>query len=360
MGRAWPYFKEGLDTVNYNHLNVKRLLQGSEYDKDSPRELLQYAVGALLYAPADHKSAGRDICQRRYEALNSVVFCLEDSILDENLENAKTALVQSIIGIYETWIGGKLDIKDIPLIFIRIRSAAQLLEIAERLGNALSVLSGFVLPKFDSSNMEDYRRAMLALNQGAKSKLYCMPILESGRVMEKKSRMAELYAVKEVLDSMREYVLNVRVGGNDFSNKFGIRRGRDDSIYDIAVVQDVLGDIMNLFGREYVVSAPVWEYFGDTSDERWQRGLKRELSLDRLNGFVGKTAIHPSQLTVIQKAYVVSREDYEDALSVLSWKSTTQGVLKGEGSMRMNELKIHGVWAKKIMALASIYGVEEA
>jgi hypothetical protein len=48
-----------------------------------------------------------------------------------------------------------------------------------------------------------------------------------------------------------------------------------DDIYDIGVVRSVLNDIMNVFGKNYIVSGPVWEYFenkDDLQDTRWSDG----------------------------------------------------------------------------------------
>ena len=87
---------------------------------------------------------------------------------------------------------------------------------------------------------------------------------------------------------MKRFVLNVRVGGNDFCNEFAARRHYDQMIYDIIPISQLLGDILTVFAREYVVSGPVWEFFSSDNEE-WKTGLKRELSLDKLNGFVGKT-----------------------------------------------------------------------
>ena len=79
----------------------------------------------------------------------------------------------------------------------------------------------------------------------------------------------------------------------------------------------------------------------------------------RINGFIGKTAIHPSQLPIIYESLKVSRADYEDAMKILGWDKGPLGVAKSEGGNRMNEVKVHGKWAKKISILADIYGIKE-
>ena len=84
--------------------------------------------------------------------------------------------------------------------------------------------------------------------------------------------------------------------------------------------------------------------------------MKKELNLDRLNGFIGKSAIHPSQLPYIFDSLKVDKSDLNDAEQILNWASDTHGVAKS--SSRMNELKCHYNWAERIKILSEIYGVK--
>ena len=118
-------------------------------------------------------------------------------------------------------------------------------------------------------------------------------------------------------------------------------------------------DILNVFSIDYVVSGPVWEYFDDGKSVAWLEGLVRELEMDRINGFIGKTAIHPSQLPYIYDSLKVVRADYEDARQILRWDVEKLGVVKSANGSRMNEVKTHRRWAERIMILGDIYGVKE-
>ena len=55
---------------------------------------------------------------------------------------------------------------------------------------------------------------------------------------------------------------------------------------------------------------------GDELDEDIINYVKKELNLDIQNGFHGKTVIHPSQIDIVNKAYIVRYEDYQDAKKV--------------------------------------------
>ena len=82
------------------------------------------------------------------------------------------------------------------------------------------------------------------------------------------------------------------------------------------------------------------------------------MRLDKLNGFVGKTVIHPNQIPVVNEVLKVSKKDYQDALSILGWNQTNiLQVSKSVDGERMNEIKTHGNWALKMIILAEIYGL---
>ena len=79
--------------------------------------------------------------------------------------------------------------------------------------------------------------------------------------------------------------------------------------------------------------------------------------LDKLNGFIGKTCIHPSQLKYVQESNIVTYEQYKDATAILGMADGLIGVKKGYNNNKMNEVKTHSTWAKKIIGLAEVYGV---
>ncbi len=186
-----------------------------------------------------------------------------------------------------------------------------------------------------------------------------MPILESPAIIHLQHRSSILYDLKEKLDSVEPYVLNIRVGGNDLCHMFGFRRHDNESIHSIRPVADIFSDIITVFGMDYVVSGPVWEYYGSAG---WDTGLSKELSEDRLCGFTGKTVIHPKQIAPVNSAYQVPRADMEDAKAILNWNTDkASGTLVAGSSQgeRMNEYKTHFHWAQKVLFLAEYYGVKD-
>ena len=311
---------------------------------------LPYHVGGLLYTPALNDKIADKLIRGKISALTSLVFCLEDSIMDEKLEDAEEQLKVTLTQLSESNA-------ELPLLFVRVRTPRHMARVHEFIGPLEKLLTGYVLPKFDNSNADQYISLIREFNIMREKKLYIMPILESRTVADIQRRVPMMEEIKHKLDSVKELVLNVRVGGNDFSNMYGLRRSKDQSIYDIGVIRDILVNIINVFAQDYVVSGPVWEYFGSDENGDWAVGLKKEIKLDLINGFIGKTAIHPSQLPVIFDSLKVSRSDYEDARSIADWKSDGYAVSKGSGGDRMNEVKCHLKWAKQILTRAKVYGI---
>ncbi len=319
------------------------------------RRVLAYSVGGLLYVPALNKTIAEKIISQSIPCLSAVAFCLEDTIDEAALPLAEAQLRTTLadIGI------GLPNRENRPLLFARIRSPHHLASLYRSLGNAADVLTGFILPKFDLSNAAAYIALISEINAARQTPLYIMPILESAEIAYRESRIESLTALRHMLDGCRRYVLNIRVGGNDFCNLYGLRRTIHQTIHDIDIIRDIFTDIVNIFGRDYVVSGPVWEYFdGKDGSNAWREGLCRELALDRLNGFIGKTAIHPSQLPAIRDSLMVSQHDYDDAMQILHWNNGGLAVAKSSGDARMNERKVHENWARKIITLAEIYGVK--
>lgn len=322
--------------------------------------LQPYAVGGLLYTPALHPHIAQRILERSIPFLQSLVLCLEDAIDDSAVQKAEAMLPQTFEILHRAVESGAFPLQELPFLFVRVRTPAQLSRIASH-PVCRSLLTGFVLPKFSSQNMNAYFDAFSSIPPSASPSLRLMPTLESPDIASIFTRSDALQHIYQALQPFRRHILNIRVGGNDFCHLFHVRRHVEETIYDILPVHDILSDILNVFSSDYIVSGPVWEYFSTHSDDTlWQEGLWRELALDQLNGFVGKTAIHPAQLPVIRQAMQVSSGDYQDAQNILCWQNDRLlGVGKSTDGNRMNERNVHHNWASKIQNLAAVYGIQK-
>lgn len=361
------------------------------FNHSTNKELLAYAVGAALYMPATRGSVAEDILKLRQAGLVTVIIDLEDAIGDGEVCFAEESVVRHLSFLAAYTESEPDPGSSLPLIFIRVRSPEQLQQLIFRLGSLITMLTGFVFPKFSAENGVDFFEAIADYNSSRSYSapvLYGMPILESPSIIYRESRLESLLAIRNLLNDYRDYVLNVRIGATDFSSLFGLRRSPDISIYDLTPIRDCMSDIINVFGRVeegYVISGPVWEYFGskehrvlrpqlrqtpfeDTYGKHGREmrdnyissavdGLIREVILDKENGIVGKTIIHPSHLRPVQALYTVMHEEYVDALSIVESNDGSRGVFKSEYFNKMNEIKPHLNWAKRILLRSQIYGV---
>jgi len=333
----------------------------SPFDKNSSKEVLQYAVGGLLYMPGTNTKIVKTILNKKNPNIKSLVLCLEDSIGDSMVEQAEKCVKIILDELYTAISNGSFSISDLPLIFVRVREIGQMTRLAQSFGASICMLTGFVIPKFNR-NAQDYIQEFENILENIPTPLYLMPIIESKDVIYKPSRIQNLCHIYDSIKGISDYILCIRVGGTDFCNIYGIRRPIDSTIWEIGVVADCIYDIINIFATDYVVSGPTWEFFENKNSpdqDAWSRGLQKELFYDRLNGIIGKTCIHPSQLLFVQQSLIVSEADYHNSLQILGMSGQSfVGVKKGTRGNQMNEVKTHINWAKKIVALAGIYGIK--
>ena len=332
----------------------------SPFDKNTNKEVLQYAVGGLLYMPGTNTKIVKTILGKKNPNIQSLVLCLEDAIGDSMVEQAEECVKNTLDDLYTAISAGSFSISDLPLIFIRVRELGQMTRLVQSFGTSICVLTGFVIPKFNS-NAQNYIQEFESILENAPTPLYLMPIIESKDVIYKPTRLQSLCHIYDSIKGISDYILCIRIGGTDFCNIYGIRRPITSTIWEIGVIADCICDIINIFATDYVVSGPTWEFFENKDDPRqdaWSCGLQKELLYDRLNGIIGKTCIHPSQLPFVQQSLIVSETDYHNALQVLGMSGQSfVGVKKGTSGNQMNEVKTHINWAKKFVALAGIYGI---
>lgn len=348
-----------------------------EFNKYTDRNTLQYCLGATLYMPGT-KDIKDKVVNHQLD-VTSFVMCCEDAIKEEDLPLAEQNILDHLDYFADKIESGLLSQDDIPLIFVRVRNPEQFQEFSKRLTlRQASVLTGFNFPKFNSHNALGVLRTLVEVNSRLGVILYGMPILEGVEVAFREKRTKELQQLQNILEPYRDLILNIRVGGTDMSSLFGVRRGINSTVYDIMPVRDALSDVVNFFNRycDYCISAAVWEYFRAYKDDDIDNiikksfhyalikgqdiinpaidGLLREVIIDRANGFVGKTIIHPTHAKFVNAMFTVVEEEYNDAMQILN---TSGGVVKSAKGDKMNEIGPHRRWAEKIVARAKVYGV---
>ncbi|MDH6570666.1 citrate lyase beta subunit [Streptomyces sp. SAI-117] len=349
-----------------------------EFTSDSPARLLSAALGATLYSPATRPRLADDIVKQTGRGVVSMVLCLEDSIGDQDVAEGEENLVRQFTDLAERRV-------DLPLLFIRVRTPDQIPDLVRRLGPAVRLLSGFVLPKFTEERGIPFLEALSAAEVASGHRLFAMPVLESPELLYRETRVETLEGIARAVDKYRERVLALRLGVTDFCSSYGLRRAPDMTAWDVQIVASVIADVVNMLGRAdgtgFTVTGPVWEYFrvqermfkpqlrrspfleGQAEElrealiEHAMDGLLREITLDQANGLLGKTCIHPSHVLPVHALSVVSHEEFSDAQDILRPERGGGGVLRSQYTNKMNEVKPHRAWAERTLLRAEVFGV---
>ncbi|MET9714574.1 HpcH/HpaI aldolase/citrate lyase family protein [Streptomyces rochei] len=349
------------------------------FTADSPARLLSTALGATLYSPATRPRLAEDVLKQAARGVVSMVLCLEDSIDDAEVPAGEENLVRQLDDL------AKRSDVDVPLLFVRVRTPEQIPDLVRRLGPAVRLLSGFVLPKFTEERGMPFLEALAAAEAATGHRLFAMPVLESPDLLYRESRVQTLEGIFRAVDKYRDRVLALRLGVTDFCSSYGLRRGPDMTAYDVQIVASVIADVVNMLARAdgtgFTVTGPVWEYFRVQERmfkpqlrqspflevqavelrskliEHAMDGLLREISLDRANGLLGKTCIHPSHVLPVHALSVVSHEEFSDAQDILRPERGGGGVLRSAYTNKMNEVKPHRAWAERTLLRAEVFGV---
>ncbi|MET8882220.1 HpcH/HpaI aldolase/citrate lyase family protein [Streptomyces rubiginosohelvolus] len=368
----------------------------SIFTAESPAKMLSVALGATLYSPATRPSLAEDVLKQAARGVVSMVLCLEDSIDDAEVPDAEANLIRQFAALaardaasgagspHEDDAGSTAD-ADVPLLFIRVREPAQITDLVRRLGDSVRMLSGFVLPKFTEERGRHFLEALAEAETACGRRLFAMPVLESPELLHLETRGDILRGIARSVDKYRDRVLALRLGVTDFCSAYGLRRAPDMTAYDVHIVASVIADVVNVLGRAdgtgFTITGPVWEYFrrqermfkpqlrrspfleGRAEElrtaliEHDMDGLLREIELDRANGLLGKTCIHPSHVAPVHALSVVSHEEFTDAQDILSPERGGGGVLRSAYTNKMNEVKPHRAWAERTLQRAEVFGV---
>ncbi|MFI5985008.1 HpcH/HpaI aldolase/citrate lyase family protein [Streptomyces sp. NPDC098789] len=349
-----------------------------EFTADSPARTLAAALGATLYSPATRPHLAADVAKQADRGVVSMVLCLEDSISDADVTGAEENLIRQFAEI-------DASAEEPPLLFIRIREPEQISDLVRRLGRSARRLAGFVLPKFTESRGTAFLDAVRQAQEEGGRHLYAMPVLETPDLLHLETRVEALAGISRTVNAYRDQVLALRLGVTDFCSAYGLRRTPDMTAYDVQIVAGVIADVVNVLSRAdgtgFTVTGPVWEYF--RSQQRLFKpqlrrspfleegveelrtaliehdldGLLREIELDRANGLLGKTCIHPAHVTPVHALSVVSHEEFSDAQDILRPERGGGGVMRSAYTNKMNEVKPHRAWAERTMLRAEVFGV---
>ncbi|MBK5415374.1 HpcH/HpaI aldolase/citrate lyase family protein [Pseudomonas sp. TH31] len=296
--------------------------------------LSPYALGATLYMPATRADLLDVVFRTKLPELRSLVVCLEDAVADIDVDTALRNLHLML-----TVIAQRGRAAQGPLLFVRPRDSQMAAVLNE--WPLMRHVDGFVVPKLTLRNLCAWEQAV------TNPDLYLMPTLETHDVFNPGAMVELGQALKANLD---QRVIALRIGGNDLMGCLGLRRNPATTLYQtpMSFVIPMLAGIMGSQG--FALTAPAFEQLATPSL------LKEELALDIAHGLVGKTAIHPSQIGIIQDTLRVSLEDLNSAKLIIS--DVAPAVFKHNDVMC--EPATHYKWAVRILERAQWHGVKQA
>lgn len=300
------------------------------------RRLSPWNLGASLYMPATRTDITDAIISNKISGLRSLIICLEDAVSEADIPQALENLQDILAAL--TAEKRRAGNHNWPLVFIRPRHPEMGLWLREHCD--LSAVDGLVLPKFTQKTLPVWWQVV------KNTPLCMMPTLETEEVCD----VVQMRELAQVLKShpCHDKIIALRIGGNDLMNVISLRRPRHLTLYD-GPMGYVIKMLVSVFApHDFAMTAPVCEHI-DNHDV-----MTREMALDIAHGLVGKTAIHPNQVAVIEQALRVSADEHADALRILN---STQAVFKSQGAMC--EPATHRRWASAILARARVYGIAQ-
>lgn len=297
--------------------------------------LSPYALGATLYMPATRADLLDVVFRTKLPELRSLVVCLEDAVADIDVDTALRNLRVLLTAINER--GGRPV--DGPLLFVRPRDSMMAAVLNE--WPLMEHVDGFVVPKLTLRNLDAWEQAV------TNPALFLMPTLETIDVFNPGAMVELGHALKA---NLNHRIIALRIGGNDLMGCLGVRRNPATTLYStpMGYVIPMLAGVMGSQG--FALTAPVFEQLATP------HLLKEELDLDIAHGLVGKTAIHPGQINIIQDSLRVSLEDFNSAKLIVS--DVAPAVFKHNDVMC--EPATHYKWAVKILERAQWHGVRHA
>lgn len=294
--------------------------------------LSAYRIGATLYMPVLHPKVGEILLGDAPPPSATIVLCLEDALHESDVERGVSALTDLL---------GQAPRNNTarPNIFVRPRS----LDMAARLRALPGIgrVDGFVAPKVRVETLPDWSSILSGTD------LRLMPTIETAEFFDP----ARLVAFRDVvLASGLDRIAAVRLGGNDMLGTMGLRRQRGVTSYE-----GPLGWFLSMAGSILIsagvpVAAPVFDIIDDLET------LEREVERDVQMGFISKTAIHPAQVPLIERAMRVRVEEEQAAQAILNQEARAVFQLGGV----MCEPATHAGWARRVLARSSVFGIGRA
>jgi citrate lyase beta subunit len=286
-------------------------------------------IGASLYVPSTHQDLTDIANGTKLPQLRSVIFCTEDAVAERDLSYALFNLSMTLENMLAPT---RLDR------FVRVRSPEVMERVLAMQGS--EKLTGFVIPKTTHRNFDRYFRQVKNTDH------LLMPTLETVEVFDDAEMrlLLKTFCAPGVVGRIHA----IRIGGNDLLSLLGIRRPRNLTIYRTPLGPVIARLVTTFQPYGLRLTSPVFEHL-DVPEI-----LAEEVMEDLAYGMVGKTAIHPKQVALIEQHYRVRSTDVAVARKIMAEDSPA--VFKMGNSMC--EVATHKKWAQAVIEQASHFGTD--
>lgn len=284
-----------------------------------------WTLGGTLFVPATHKHLTAIAEGEKFPNLRSMVIDTEDGIFESDME-ASLERIKEILPVLKP---AKL------LRFIRPRNPQTLTKLLHL--RDIGAVDGFVLPKFGIDNRQEYVQLL------KNTPFHFMPSIEGSELFD----MQQLAILRDTLLPYRLQIPLIRFGAEDMLRQLGLRRDCALSLFDMCVPSHVIGMLLCTFKPYgFDISAGVFRCYKD------HEGFKRDVLRDLREGLIGKTIIHPDQISILDECYRVALREFEEAKQ-LSASGSAVFSLNGTMAEVSTQLK----WGQSILKREELYGL---
>lgn len=134
-------------------------------------------------------------------------------------------------------------------VFVTVRSAREVTILAELPTPLREIVTGIVVPDFDTATGAGIAAALTESNVHRNSPMAMMPTIQAPNHPGSRASRREMGEVADLLLRYRHLVLGVRLDISEVCAARGISRMRDIGLYDLPLVADGAAEVMNVFAR---------------------------------------------------------------------------------------------------------------
>ncbi len=288
-----------------------------------------------LFVPGDDE---RKMTKGRGGDADALLFDLEDAVADERQDMAR-ALVADFLATNPD--------RSRQQLWVRINPLDSPLALPDLAAVMRGRPDGIILPKTysaaDVNRLGDYLSALEAregIADGA-TKIVCVAT----------ETAASLLTFDSYLQNATKRLVGLTWGGEDLAAALGASDNRHPATRDYDEPY-LLARTLTLATARAIDAQPVGCVFIDFRDSE---GLERECLRDRRMGFIGKLAIHPGQVEIINRAFSPSAEEIAYARRVIDIFEQNPGLGTVGLDGKMLDMP-HLKQARNVIALAEQFG----